>query len=164
MATMATERKQYRALIRARNKALSRVTESLVIASGSRPCAYCTIVYPCDQLTPGLRICPNCHDTFFPRTPKGHRAKRKRDPKELPPMRRSAGKERRLELLCERDGWFCHLCGAPVSMDAQGYDFLTLDHIVPRSRGGRNSIDNLAPAHYRCNNQRGNAPLTPRSA
>lgn len=44
-------------------------------------------------------------------------------------------------------GRVCHLCGMP------GAD--TLDHIVPRSRGGLDDLDNLAPAHKSCNSSRG---------
>ena len=44
----------------------------------------------------------------------------------------------------------CWLCGQP------GAD--TADHVVPRSRGGGNELDNLRPAHRRCNSARGNRP------
>lgn len=40
----------------------------------------------------------------------------------------------------------CHLCGSP------GAD--TVDHIVPRSRGGTHELDNLRPAHLACNSAR----------
>lgn len=48
-------------------------------------------------------------------------------------------------------GRVCHLCGRP------GAD--TLDHIVPRSLGGSDDLDNLAPAHKSCNSRRGALPL-----
>ena len=32
---------------------------------------------------------------------------------------------------------------------------LTLDHVVPRSRGGRSSWENLVACCYRCNNSKG---------
>lgn len=44
-------------------------------------------------------------------------------------------------------GRVCHLCGRP------GAD--TLDHLVPRSKGGTDELDNLAPAHKSCNSRRG---------
>lgn len=49
-------------------------------------------------------------------------------------------------------GTICHLCGMP------GAD--TADHIVPRSMGGDDSLDNLRPAHSRCNASRGATPLS----
>ncbi|MGP5928896.1 HNH endonuclease [Corynebacterium glyciniphilum] len=44
-------------------------------------------------------------------------------------------------------GTICHLCGMP------GAD--TADHIIPRSLGGTDDLDNLMPAHKRCNSSRG---------
>lgn len=44
-------------------------------------------------------------------------------------------------------GRVCHLCGMP------GAD--TLDHLIPRSRGGTDELENLAPAHKSCNSSRG---------
>ena len=36
----------------------------------------------------------------------------------------------------------------------------TFDHVIPRSRGGRRSLDNFLLKHRRCNEIRGNAPPT----
>jgi 5-methylcytosine-specific restriction endonuclease McrA len=47
----------------------------------------------------------------------------------------------------KRDGYTCVYCGATES--------LTLDHVVPRSRGGRDSWDNLVTACQRCNTEKG---------
>lgn len=40
-------------------------------------------------------------------------------------------------------------------------DSVTLDHVIPRSRGGRETRANLWPAHLRCNIARGNRPPPP---
>lgn len=50
----------------------------------------------------------------------------------------------------ERDGGKCHICGGVVSRD----DF-NLDHLIPLSRGGEHSYQNVALAHPRCNFSRG---------
>lgn len=52
----------------------------------------------------------------------------------------------------------CHLCGHPIDTDLPATHPLsfTADHIAPRSLGGAASLDNLRPAHRRCNSQRGN--------
>lgn len=42
----------------------------------------------------------------------------------------------------------CHICGLPGAA--------TVDHLVPRSLGGSNDLENLAPAHASCNYSRGN--------
>jgi len=47
-----------------------------------------------------------------------------------------------------RDSYRCLYCGSP-------YD-LTIDHIIPRSKGGGDSWDNLATACQNCNTKKGN--------
>lgn len=53
----------------------------------------------------------------------------------------------------------CHLCGHKVVLELYSPDRLSLDHIVPMSRGGVNSQDNVAPAHRRCNQSRSDMTL-----
>jgi 5-methylcytosine-specific restriction endonuclease McrA len=50
-----------------------------------------------------------------------------------------------------RDGGICHLCGQP------GAD--TADHLLPWSKGGRNTMDNLRAAHGECNRRRSDRPV-----
>ncbi|NEP15290.1 MAG: HNH endonuclease [Leptolyngbya sp. SIO4C1] len=57
--------------------------------------------------------------------------------------------------LLHRDGNTCQYCG-------YAGDGLTLDHIVPRSRGGIDSWENIVTACVRCNVKKGNR--TPREA
>jgi hypothetical protein len=61
---------------------------------------------------------------------------------------RRIGPERR-EKLYERDGWKCVECGEDDSA------LLTLDHKIPRSKGGDNSDDNLQTMCHDCNNRKG---------
>lgn len=49
-----------------------------------------------------------------------------------------------------RDRNTCQFCGAAFPSSE-----LTLDHVVPRSRGGRSSWENLVACCYRCNNNKG---------
>ncbi|MGB3604228.1 MAG: HNH endonuclease [Gordonia sp. (in: high G+C Gram-positive bacteria)] len=51
------------------------------------------------------------------------------------------------------DAWgtVCHICGLPGADSA--------DHVIPRSLGGPDTLDNLRPAHLACNQRRGNSPL-----
>lgn len=46
-----------------------------------------------------------------------------------------------------RDAHRCQYCG--------GHDRLTIDHIIPKSRGGRETWDNLVSACVPCNNRKG---------
>lgn len=63
--------------------------------------------------------------------------------------------ERRIAIY-ERDGWICHLCSEPVDMSA-GYNeklAATLDHLLPRSKGGTDEESNLRTSHRHCNSMR----------
>ena len=53
-----------------------------------------------------------------------------------------------------RDAYTCQYCGS--------HDDLTLDHVQPKSRGGRSSWDNLTTACKRCNSRKGD--FTPEEA
>ena len=55
--------------------------------------------------------------------------------------------QRRRIFVFERDGYVCSYCGASVSNPH-------CDHIFPRSRGGSDSVENLATACAECNVQK----------
>ena len=62
----------------------------------------------------------------------------------------------------ERDGWRCVWCGSKVTtikiagaVDNALLHHATVDHVVPRSRGGSNRPHNLITACGRCNAKRG---------
>lgn len=56
--------------------------------------------------------------------------------------------KRVLYQLCEG---CCGLCGGPIA-----YADATIDHIIPLSRGGLHSYDNVQIAHGRCNRRKSN--------
>ena len=59
-----------------------------------------------------------------------------------------------IESLIDRDGSSCVWCGRePWRSD------LTTEHLVPRTRGGRTSAENLAVACRACNRRRGTRPV-----
>ena len=60
----------------------------------------------------------------------------------------------RLDLL-EAAGRTCHLCARFLSVHE-----MTLDHVVPLSRGGAHTPENLRPAHRSCNSRKGTKPLS----
>ena len=53
-----------------------------------------------------------------------------------------------------RDGFRCVYCGSSSR--------LTIDHVIPASKGGKNNFDNCVTACQPCNNKKGNR--TPREA
>jgi 5-methylcytosine-specific restriction endonuclease McrA len=54
--------------------------------------------------------------------------------------------------LFARDGWRCQYCGNESGK-------LTLDHVVPRSRGGESSWENVVTSCAPCNLRKGNRML-----
>lgn len=49
------------------------------------------------------------------------------------------------------DGWRCRFCGRVLTLDGDVRTRVTLDHWIPRSRGGRNTILNFVLACHPCN-------------
>lgn len=59
------------------------------------------------------------------------------------------------DLVKQEFGYLCHLCLKEISEDN-----FTVDHVIPRSKGGTNAIENLRPAHGKpCNFARGDKPI-----
>lgn len=59
---------------------------------------------------------------------------------------------------CAEDGFIkCSICGLPINVSLHYPNpwSLTIDHIIPISKGGTTHPDNLAPAHFRCNRRKG---------
>lgn len=58
----------------------------------------------------------------------------------------------------KRDAWVCKICGQPVVKDVPHMHPLeaTIDHIIPLSKGGEHSWDNVQCTHRRCNRLKGN--------
>lgn len=50
---------------------------------------------------------------------------------------------------------YCYLCGKPI-IEGQRWN---LDHIKPRSKGGKTDPSNLRPTHYKCNQAKADIPL-----
>lgn len=56
-----------------------------------------------------------------------------------------------LQQLIERDGSSCRYCG----IHCESEDNLTIEHLIPKSRGGSNHLKNLAITCKACNNHKG---------
>jgi 5-methylcytosine-specific restriction enzyme A len=54
----------------------------------------------------------------------------------------------------ERENFVCHICGEKTSLELYSPQRLSLDHVIPLSRGGHNVKENVLPAHRRCNQSR----------
>lgn len=53
----------------------------------------------------------------------------------------------------------CHLCGKWIDMDATDNWKPTVDHIIARSHGGTDALENCRPCHFICNSTRQNRPV-----
>ena len=70
-----------------------------------------------------------------------------------------------LMVLYRRDKGICHLCGQPCDLNDYkilgdgsfkvGNNYPTRDHVIPKSKGGEHSYQNIKLAHHRCNTLRG---------
>lgn len=50
----------------------------------------------------------------------------------------------------------CHICNEPIDLELARTSRmgLTVDHVIPLSKGGTDEIHNLRPAHWICNNRK----------
>jgi len=54
-----------------------------------------------------------------------------------------------------RDGYTCQYCGAEISRKK-----VTVDHVIPKSQGGKNSWENTVCCCFSCNNKKDNKTPT----
>jgi 5-methylcytosine-specific restriction endonuclease McrA len=75
-------------------------------------------------------------------------------------------REGRLSEIIKLDGYNCFYCNKKTyrveSFGKQEWNSSTVDHVLPKKRGGDNSIDNCVCACYSCNNSKGYQTLIPR--
>jgi len=57
----------------------------------------------------------------------------------------------------------CHLCGYPINTEIPWPSPLSfaVDHLIARSDGGTNAIENTAPIHMACNTAKRERVVTP---
>lgn len=103
-------------------------------------------------------ICAECGAPFAPRHGGhlycryacGKRAEKRRSPGYDKPRTPMA------ELLF-RYGRLCWICGKAVDPARHWPDLMcpSIDHVIPRSAGGGDQVENLRPTHWHCNSRRG---------
>ena len=124
-----------------------------------------------------IRICPECGERFT-RADGGYRfCSRKCAKKALHRKYRSGNHRHRarqygveyepgitLRKVYEKDGGICYLCGQSTDWDdiresgegyAAGPSYPTIDHVVPMSKGGSHTWNNVRLACHRCNSCKG---------
>lgn len=78
------------------------------------------------------------------------------------PRRRANGTiYTRREWLWVQAGKVCHWCRTPTRLSKDhAWDAATIDHVIPRYKGGSNEDDNVVSACNRCNNRRNHEDMT----
>ena len=70
-------------------------------------------------------------------------------------MKRPIGVTLQREIMARQDGK-CAYCHINIENPAHSHDRASVDHIVPRSRGGTDDLDNLQFLCVQCNSKKGN--------
>lgn len=60
-------------------------------------------------------------------------------------------RSKKREIVWQKDKGTCWICGRAIALAE-----MTLDHDIPRSKGGKGDVSNLRAAHGKCNSDRGN--------
>lgn len=73
-------------------------------------------------------------------------------------LRTSKREKYNREFIFDRFGGYCIVCDEAINKTIRfpSLESFTIHHIVPISRGGPDIMDNVAPAHFRCNMKVGN--------
>jgi len=88
--------------------------------------------------------------------------KKKRPVRYYSPKRRAVyaqGDEINHLVLFEMHGWRCWVCKGTINRHLRFPNFMaaTVEHIIPISKGGTHTWDNVAPAHAKCNFEKGDS-------
>ena len=57
--------------------------------------------------------------------------------------------------LAEAQNWKCCFCGCYMTEVHGSRHSVTVEHVIPKSKGGSDTAENLVASCYRCNNNRG---------
>ena len=117
-----------------------------------------------------FRICPICNNIFT-----GYNTYCSPKCQENNKWRMKDGYRRMFPLseVYERDNGICYLCGKACDWNdykeqdgviVYGNMYPSRDHIIPKSKGGKNTWSNIRLAHRICNSQKADSPLVKKMA
>lgn len=68
-------------------------------------------------------------------------------------VKRNSAQRQRMRRQIARSKPACHICGLPIDYTLPYLDpkAFVIDHVVPLTRGGADTIDNVKAAHRDCN-------------
>lgn len=139
-----------------------RKSQNKINSTPQKKTGYHCVIFP--------RVCQSCHEPFVARLSyKNHcsdhcrawhkqQANDERDRK-YHNQKTPAFKRR---IYFKTDG-FCGVCGEWIDLREKypSKKSMSIDHIVPRAKGGSHSFDNLQPAHLGCNESKGDRTQAP---
>lgn len=133
-----------------RNARYARMKPKRLVILEMRTCSECGEIFQVDSVKNNKFCSEECRKRF------NNRKKDKRIPKE-----QTIDTDITLRRLFKRDKGVCWICGEQCSLDDWKYtedgkkypgDYRAeIDHVVPISRGGMHSWDNVRLAHHKCN-------------
>lgn len=72
------------------------------------------------------------------------------------PSKHTMLKQRWMDAMRNGEVFICPGCDRPISRGGdKGLGNLSVDHIVPKSKGGTNRVSNFQPMHSKCNERKG---------
>ena len=128
----------------------------LILNASYEPVSICSARRAITLVVKGAAVVEEC-SAYTIRTPRINvpvpSVVRLRTYRRVPHVKRSVSRKG----IILRDSSTCQYCGRRSEPRE-----LTLDHVIPRSRGGASTWENLVAACFRCNNKKGNR--TPQEA
>ena len=127
-------------------------------------CIICNLVQPIEDFNLTLQgrkrfVCRECREELYieniDKKPSSFAARANNLNANAKRYYGQAGRVRGIELerLLDQYQYKCAYCGKDISAH---YEF---DHIIPQSRGGENTIENIAPTCSKCNGSKGNLTM-----
>ena len=123
-----------------------------------------------------IHLCPVCGEITTRKVYCSPECSRKADNKRRDFNRRiklmsaMVDKDITVEGLYRRDSGICYLCGGKCNYEdytvrdgafVVGDWYPSIDHVIPLSKGGLHSWDNVMLAHHRCNSEKSNNTISP---
>lgn len=133
-------------------------------AEVDKPCTHCGVrmvaVHPLRQFCSAHCRTEACEARLSPaeRTARWERRRARWQRRRASRQGASVGPAFTVRDVVARDGWQCSLCGGGIDQELRHPHpmSLSLDHVMPLSRGGEHSLANAAAAHLVCNVAKGN--------
>lgn len=120
------------------------------IVNGGKLCTRCLLIFPVESFGTSVRLaggkniyCSSCLSDL------SHIRRANKRANEYESVSR--------DVVLSRDMWICHLCDGEIPADAQWPHPLSasMDHVIPLSKGGAHTYENIKSSHLTCNISKG---------